>query len=432
MKWFYSSIIAVVLGAIFLIGWGFDRLVDDETPQHSVEMQLHRQTLEGMAAQLNRHSPEELAEATVVLSQDYQQTLSVVESHSIALPPSLSADLDAKGGLSLVSEQGSYLLKRLERHPHFLLQLKLPSSVEQGHYNVDLALTVMLYLGVSFIIILWTLPLTRRLHLLNAVSAKFGEGDLSARIPTARFSYIRLLETSFNAMADRIETLLMDNKVLARSLSHDIRTPVACLRFGIEAAMSTDDIAKKNNYISRMDSEVTRMEAMTDAFLEYAGMERQLGSVRLQSVDLVQWLATSCGDLEDLASQFNIQLRFETRLSTQVCDIDGQWFYRALQNLISNGIDYAQSQVCCKLSIEEQYVVIDVEDDGEGIADEQCAAIFDPFIRLDSDRSREAGHFGLGLAITTKIMDWHHGQASADNASSLGGARLRLKLPLKG
>jgi len=428
MKRFYISIIAVVLGAIFAIGWGVDALVEETEPQHSAEMTIYRQAVDGMTAQLERLPEVALIEAAALQSKDFNLSITLVESKSVALPPSLTQKLSESGGLYLVSEQESYLLKRIPQHDDYLLHLQLPAQAEQADFNTDLMLTIMLYVGVSLIIVLWTFPLTRRLHLLNSMSAKFGEGDLSARIPTSRFSYIKLLENSFNAMADRIETLLLDNKILARSLSHDIRTPVACLRFGIEAAMTTSNVEKKDKYLSRMDSEVTRMEEMTNAFLEYAGMERQMGSVRLQSVDLIPWITTLCNDFEGLAAQQQVVIKLDTQLTTLSCDIDSQWFYRALQNLLGNAIDYADKQVNCVIRVTESAIVIHIDDDGIGIPDNEQESIFEPFRRLDVDRSREAGHFGLGLAITTKIMDWHQGHVEASNGSSLGGARLSLYL----
>ncbi|OIQ46610.1 MAG: hypothetical protein BM565_10805 [Gammaproteobacteria bacterium MedPE] len=431
MRRFYISIIAVVLGAIFVIGWGVDLLVSESSTEHQDEISIYGQNLDGFAAHLSKVPAEQLPQAVVELSQDFRLSLSLVDENSVALPSSLIGQLSQQGGLYLASEQDSYLYKRVEGHESALLHLQLPALEEHSNFNIDLMLTILLYIGVSIIIVLWTLPLTRRLHLLSNASAKFGEGDLAARMPQARFSYIQQLEDSFNAMADRIETLLMDNKVLARSLSHDIRTPVACLRFGIEAAMSADDVAKKDKYLSRMDSEVTRMEEMTNAFLEYAGMERQLGSVRLQSLDLVQWLTTLCNDLSHLALQQQVHLTFETKEAVALCDVDSQWLYRAVQNLISNGIDYANERVVCLLTRDVDGIYIDIDDDGEGIASDQQQAIFDPFVRLDSERSRESGHFGLGLAITAKIMDWHHGAVSARSDSSLKGARLRLKLPVR-
>ncbi|MGB0899284.1 MAG: ATP-binding protein [Psychrobium sp.] len=430
MRRFYISIIAVVLGAIFVIGWGVDLLVSESPTDHQDEISIYGRNLDGFSAYLSRIPVEQLPKAVNQLSQDFKLPLSLVDENSVALPSSLINQLSQQGGLYLASEQDSYLYKRIEGHNSALLHMQLPALEEHSSFNIDLMLTILLYIGVSIIIVLWTLPLTRRLHLLSNASGRFGEGDLSARMPQTRFSYIQQLENSFNAMADRIETLLMDNKVLARSLSHDIRTPVACLRFGIEAAMSTDDVAKKDKYLGRMDSEVTRMEEMTNAFLEYAGMERQLGSVRLQSLDLVNWLDTLCNDLSHLANQQQVNLSFISKESVVLSDVDSQWLYRAVQNLISNGIDYANQQVVCILTRDENNIFIDIDDDGEGIAEDQQQAIFDPFVRLDSERSRESGHFGLGLAITAKIMDWHHGAVTARSDSSLSGARLRLQLPV--
>lgn len=428
MRWFYVSIIAVVLGAIFALGWGVDLLVAETQPEHSAEVGIYRQVLDGMTSQLSQLSTSHLEDSVKQLSKDFNVKMSLVDSKSVALPSSLTPQLSELGGLYLVSEQESYLLKTIVNHEQFMLHLHLPVTNEQEDYGTDLMLTIMLYLGVTIIIVLWTFPLTRRLHLLSVMSLKFGNGDLTARISTSRFSYIRLLENSFNAMADRIETLLLDNKILARSLSHDIRTPVACLRFGIEAAISTDDLVKKNKYLERMDNEVTRMEEMTSAFLEYAGLERQMGTVCLQPIDLVPWLDTLCKDFDGLGAQQGVTIAFQTQLVTSITLIDHQWFYRAVQNLLGNAIDYADTQVNCILTHTANGVFIHVDDDGAGIPDSELLSIFEPFIRLDEERSREAGHFGLGLAITTKIMDWHHGNVTARRDSSLGGARLSLWL----
>ncbi|WP_435275235.1 ATP-binding protein [Psychrobium sp. nBUS_13] len=141
-------------------------------------------------------------------------------------------------------------------------------------------------------------------------------------------------------------------------------------------------------------------------------------------------LDTLCNDLSHLANQQQVNLIFKSEEAVVLCDVDSQWLYRAVQNLISNGIDYANQQVVCILTRDDNSIYIDIDDDGQGIAPDQHQAIFDPFVRLDSERSRESGHFGLGLAITEKIMDWHHGAVSARSDSSLSGARLRLQLPV--
>ncbi|MDP2562554.1 ATP-binding protein [Psychrobium sp. 1_MG-2023] len=433
MRRLYFTIIVTVLGALFATGWGLDLLVDhnsEQEAQYTSEVVVYQKLINGLSEQLNPLEDSQLEEAVIRLAQHFSSQLSLESADNVALPSSLALQLSQDGGLLIASDQGAYLLKAITNHPHKLLQLSLPSAEDDNH-QFDLLLTLSLYLGVCLIIVLWSLPLTRRLFLLTSASKKFGQGELSVRIPDSRFSYIQQLEHSFNDMADQIEKLMADNKILARSLSHDIRTPLACLRFGVEAALDCSNSEKKDQYISRMESEITRMEEMTAAFLEYAGMERQVGSLKLKSLDLNEWLQVAIEDVVNLSLQQQVTVELNGTQTPTFAQIDPQWFYRALQNLLANAIDYADSTVSVTLQCDKQQLNILVEDDGPGIANSDLERVFDPFVRLDAERSREMGHFGLGLAITVKIMDWHQGCVSARSSSQLGGACLCLTLPLR-
>jgi signal transduction histidine kinase len=100
----------------------------------------------------------------------------------------------------------------------------------------------------------------------------------------------------------------------------------------------------------------------------------------------------------------------------------------ALINLLANGARYAHSRVLVNLREEGGNIVIIVENDGPPIPEAQRNAIFEPFFRLDTSRSRETGGTGLGLAIVKKVVDMHRGQVSVVQ-SDLGGARFELILP---
>ena len=83
--------------------------------------------------------------------------------------------------------------------------------------------------------------MVRRLLILSNVAKAFGEGDLNQRVKKGSVSYISDLENEFNHMANRIQTLVEDNKLLGNAVSHDLRTPLARLRFGIDALAETSD-----------------------------------------------------------------------------------------------------------------------------------------------------------------------------------------------
>jgi len=434
MRGIYLSIIFTVLGSLFFIGWGLDKIVEytelnKEVNQDTRSTLVHKKLMNGLSQELNKLPSDKIQERVALFQQHYDISATLALSNNVALPHSLHIQLEDDGGLLLASSNNEYLLKKLINHPEFLLQIDLPNEVASDD-SFNFILTLTLYLSICIMLILWLLPLTRRLYLLNTAAAKIGSGDLNARIKPSKFSYIKMLEKSFNAMASQIEKLVADNKILARSLSHDIRTPMACLRFGIEAALDSKSIEKKNSYLQRMDTELTNMEDMTKAFLDYASMERQALHLKKKNIAVNELINSAMNDCQVLAEHQNISLRFKESDNTVNCFLDYHWCYRALVNLISNAIGYANNQVLVSLIITNNELVITIEDDGKGIAEDKLAVIFTPFVKLDADRSREQGHFGLGLAICTKVMDWHQGSISASKSENLSGACFSLALPL--
>jgi len=421
--------IVAVLGAFFVINWGLDKLVAQQGTEHeNTELIIYQKLVDGIEQQLSNVKSAELSQKVVQLAQDFQVSVSLEKSDNIALPQSLLSQLSQKGGLLLASDQDAYLLRKVTLHPDVLVHLQLPlMPIENDQEN--LFLTLLLYLGICGILLLWLLPLTRRLYLLTYSAAKIGAGDLSIRVPHNRWSYINTLESSFNHMATRIEKLVADNKILARSISHDIRTPMSCLRFGVEAALDCDDLTKKNNYLSRMESELTQMEDMTTAFLEYAGMERQGFHLKTEVIDVNHLIGLVANDCQSLAEQYNIKLSCQLSTEKSFYALDFHWCYRATLNLVSNAIQHANTQVILSVSKINHSLSIDVEDDGKGIPKDKRDVIFSPFIKLDSTRSREQGHFGLGLAISAKVMTWHQGDIRVDAGKDLSGARFSLLFP---
>jgi len=434
MRALYLSIIFTVLSSLFLIGWGLDKLAEhagsgQQNEQENNNTHIYRQLAQGLAQQLNEQEERQLPDTVNNFQHQYQIKSHLILSQDIALPKTLLTQLTDKGDLLLASQNDRYILKKLDQHPSYLLQLNFPLEVDEND-PFNFLLTLALYLSICCILILWVFPLSRRLFLLNSAAAKIGEGQLSVRIKPSRFSYIKMLENSFNNMASKIEKLVADNKILARSLSHDIRTPIACLRFGLEAAIESDTLDKKNNYLARMDSELTNMEEMTSAFLEYASMERQVLHLKKQTTDINTLINSAITDCEMLARQKQVSVKLGSTSSNIYYSLDYHWCYRALINLISNAIGFANTQVLLSLKYNDKAVTLTIEDDGKGIADDKLDIIFTPFVKLEAERSREQGHFGLGLAICVKVIDWHQGTITASKSKKLSGACFTLTLPI--
>ena len=427
----FLSIIIAVLGSLFFIGLGLDKLVAEQVDyEESSEIVLFKKLIEGFSLQLSELPNEDLEHSIANINRHYRVNLTIDNINNVALPATLIAEISQSGGLMLATDQQTYLLRKIPQHENKLIKLQLPPATEEDQQQ-NIILTAILYIGVCTILIAWLFPLARRLFILTNAAAKIGKGELNVRVPINKFSYISPLEKSFNHMAYQIEKLMTDNKLLARSLSHDIRTPMSCLRFGVEAALDSRNIDKKNHYLIRMEAELTNMETMTSAFLDYAGMERQGVNLKLESVQINNFIQGITDELQSLAEQYNITLIFEPLANETYYSLDCHWFQRVLQNLVSNAVQYANSKVVIQLSISTDNINIFVEDDGKGLDQSKLDIIFDPFIKLDVDRSREQGHFGLGLAICQKVIDWHKGSISAKNSLKLSGAQFCISLPKK-
>jgi signal transduction histidine kinase len=429
MKRLFISIIIAVLGSLFLIGWGLDKFVADHSDvDESTDIAIYQQLVEGFNQQLSQQKEIALANSTKLIAQQFQMDISIESAKSIALPQTLTSQLSVQGGLLLASDEQAYILKKITQHPNWLIRLQLPIE-NNDDQELNMLLTAVLYLGVCAILMLWLFPLARRLFVLTNAAARIGKGEVDVRVTRSKFSYISPLEKSFNHMAAQIEKLMADNKILARSLSHDIRTPMSCLRFGVEAALDCKDVDKKNTYLLRMENELTRMEEMTSAFLAYAGMERQGINLKLQSVDVNKLIKSTTDNFQTLAQQHEIKLTCQLLTKPCYSQLDLHWMNQALQNLISNAVQYASSVVTLTIKTNPEYIEIYIEDDGKGIATDKLNVVFDPFVKLDVDRSREKGHFGLGLAICAKVINWHKGKISAQPSETLSGACFIIQLP---
>ncbi|GHF79210.1 sensor histidine kinase [Thalassotalea marina] len=426
----FLSIIVTVIGSLFLIGLGLDKLVasQENVTEIPLETAIYQQMLEGLSQELAHTPAPDVADKFTQLAEHFQLELSLDKTQDVALPLALSSQLTQVGGLILASDQQPYLLRQIPNHDDYLLRLQLPNLVDEEHQQ-SVILTAILYLGVCGILILWLIPLARRLFILTNAAARIGKGELNVRVNLNRLSYIYPLEASFNQMAAQIEKLMADNKLLARSLSHDIRTPMSCLRFGVEAALDTSNIEKKNTYLQRMEAELTRMEDMTSAFLSYASMERQGVNLRIQKANINQFIDNVSQHFQSLAAQHNIVLSTELLEHEAQIEMDQHWLHRAIQNLVSNAVQYANSRVLISIKRDGKGMLIKVEDDGKGIEENKLDVVFDPFVKLDVDRSREQGHFGLGLAICAKVVDWHNGSIKAQKSVALGGAAFVIYLP---
>lgn len=209
------------------------------------------------------------------------------------------------------------------------------------------------------------------------------------------------------------------------AVAHELRTPIANLRFALDLTRSTDDVEQLREQIAEMDVDIDALDELVDELLTYARLRHSGDTVSKQSLRLKPLLAQQLDKLGPLQPGMNYRLECDDELQLVANERD---VLRAVSNLLRNAQRYARQQVQISVQPQADQLILAVEDDGPGIPLAERQRVLLPFTRLDQSRSRASGGFGLGLAIVQRIVQQHQGQILIED-SVLGGSRICLHFP---
>lgn len=274
----------------------------------------------------------------------------------------------------------------------------------------------LLFLGLLAVAVwLWLWPVARDIQKLKQ---QLSDPNATAALPAR--SFIAPIALSFEQMRQQIQRLLGLQREMTQAVSHELRTPLARLSFALElSALPADEK-------QLMLNDVKELEHLVDEMLDYARLESAQPQLKRQQVDLSELLQNLVEKLSPLPGA-------PVGLCLTTCCVyccDGHYLERAVQNLLVNAKRFARTEVLLTLEAKPQWIEIKVEDDGPGIALAQREEILKPFVRLDPSRQKGFGGFGLGLAIVSRVMEWHQASIRVED-SRLGGACFTIKLPLE-
>jgi two-component system osmolarity sensor histidine kinase EnvZ len=227
---------------------------------------------------------------------------------------------------------------------------------------------------------------------------------------------VRQAAQAFLEMRDRIRQHVEQRTTMLAGVGHDLRTVLT--RFKLELALLGD-----SPQTAALRSDVNEMQRMLEDYLAFAKGD---GGEEAE--------ATSVGELleevneESLRYGTPIELRIRQPSRDLVLPLKRQAFKRALTNLVTNATRYGQ-YVVIRAGADDQWLRIDVDDDGPGIPPAERDNVFRPFYRLGNGRNQDTGNTGLGLAIARDIARSHGGDISLSE-SSMGGLRATVRLPL--
>ena len=354
------SLLIVVLLAIIGLGWAIDRLFASIEPNEADSLEVYRQLGHGIVTALDGTS----ALSHFVDSWKNQQTtqLRLIDRAELALPDELKKQLSLGQELTLESDVGITVYFDL---PESRQVLAISPPFVADKIPLRFVLTILFYGGIVFLVLIWLFPLIRRLQALANAAKAFGGGQLQSRVTTHKRSYLHDIESEFNSMAGQIQNLVADNKLLSSAVSHDLRTPLARLRFGIDALAETTDQTLQATYLERISSDLNAMEQLVEVLLEYARLDQQLSGLPLASTSLEPIISAS---VEALLSSEDTLLEWLGCSTPSTILANERYVQMLVNNLLQNAVNHGYSRIRVSIQTGADRVWLIVEDDGQGIA----------------------------------------------------------------
>jgi two-component system OmpR family sensor kinase len=433
MRYLTYSLILVVLTATVGLGWLFDQFYEEYTNQKKSKDIDAISTLEkigsDIALTLNNISSNNDRLKNKFIAQwstenDYSLTLISIDD--LPLPENLLVNFKQGKPLILETNEHVSLHYYLKINDEILILKTSLENVKKTETSLQYSLTFLFYFLLLMLFLIWVYPLLKQLQRLRKTAKLFGKGDLKQRININSISYIREIETEFNHMAQRIENLLNDVKLLSSAVSHDLRTPIARIRFGIDTLQEETDEKLRKQYEKKISDNVDEMTSLVESLLSYARIDQSMQDLEHEELNLKN-IINDCIKNE---SEKNVKIEFISSDENYFYTGNKSTLLMLFNNVIQNAVNYCNSRVLIKLERDKQKIKICISDDGEGISIAQRELIFKPFNRgeLNKTKSNYKGH-GLGLAIVKRIVEWHKGDIIVTESSTLGGAKFIISLP---
>lgn len=298
---------------------------------------------------------------------------------------------------------------------------------ENQQDGLDIALMGAIY-GIFILLIILALFLYFPVRKLNRwigdvqhASDQIAKQNYEVRLSEYKTQPLGHLASSFNGMAEKIQDHIRDKNVLANAIAHELRTPLTRFRLalGLLNRQPIEGLAKE--LVNDLERYTDELEKITDNTLRLATLRDS--KINFQLIKLDEFIVNEGNKFSASFPHLTVQV------SSQPCELktDMGFLQLALDNLLSNACQYAESNISLHQWQEGNRITIEISDDGPGIPEKDVEYVQQAFTRLDESRARATGGTGLGLAIVRLAVQRLQGQLEFLPAVSIG-TKIRLIL----
>ena len=278
--------------------------------------------------------------------------------------------------------------------------------------------------------------LTKPIVQLRTAARQIAAGDLTARAGApaiSRRDEVAGLMRDFDAMAERLETLLKAQSRLLNDISHEVRSPLARLNVALGLARQRTGV-ESTDMLDRIELEAARLNELIGRILTLARLEDGEQLVPQTPVPLDEIVESVSEDAEFEAQERHCHVHTSIAEGNWEVRGNASLLHSAVENVVRNAIRYTQEGSAVDIELKNETrgareAVLRVSDSGPGVPSDSLDKLFQPFYRLDDARGRQTGGVGLGLAITERAVRFHGGKVSAFNRPQ-GGLVIEIRLPM--
>ena len=268
---------------------------------------------------------------------------------------------------------------------------------------------------------------------LKKATQNIKEGNLDFVLEVEGKDEFSQLCRDFEEMRKRLkesteEKILMDkeNKELISNISHDLKTPITAVKGYVEGIMDgvADTPEKMDRYVRTIYNKTNEMDHLINELTFYSKIDTNRIPYTFSKLNVEDYFSDCAEELGLEMETRGIELVYANYVEKDVQVIaDGEQIRRVIHNIVSNAIKYMEKpKGIIQLRVKDvgDFIQVEIEDNGKGIAAKDLPYIFDRFYRTDVSRNSSKGGSGIGLSIVKKIMEDHGGKVWATSRLGIG------------
>ena len=268
---------------------------------------------------------------------------------------------------------------------------------------------------------------------LKKATKNIKEGNLDFVLEVEGNDEFSQLCQDFEEMRKRLkesteEKILMDkeNKELISNISHDLKTPITAVKGYVEGIMDgvADTPEKMDRYVRTIYNKTNEMDHLINELTFYSKIDTNRIPYTFSKLNVEDYFSDCAEELGLEMETRGIELVYANYVEKGVKVIaDGEQIRRVIHNIVSNAIKYMEKpRGIIQLRVKDvgDFIQVEIEDNGKGIAAKDLPYIFDRFYRTDVSRNSSKGGSGIGLSIAKKIMEDHGGKVWATSRLGIG------------